>query len=122
MLRSGIVTRRDPDSVRGADVAFYSYARLPADTPLPSRGFATVVPDLVFEVRSHTDRWSAIHEKVAEYLMAGVATVVVLDERTQRAWMYREDDDPVEFARDQRLAFPAPLEDWNVTVHQFFES
>ncbi len=25
---SGIVTRRDPDSVRGADVAYYSYARL----------------------------------------------------------------------------------------------
>ena len=26
---SGIVTQRDPDTVRGADVAYYSYARLP---------------------------------------------------------------------------------------------
>lgn len=86
------------------------------------RSFADVVPDLVIEVRSYFDRWTAIHVKVAEYLKAGVATVVVLDERTQRAWMYREDDDPVEFARDQRLAFPAPLDGWNVMVHQFFES
>ncbi len=26
---SGIITERNPDTVRGADVAFYSYARLP---------------------------------------------------------------------------------------------
>ncbi|MHB1561595.1 MAG: Uma2 family endonuclease, partial [Isosphaeraceae bacterium] len=26
---SGVITERDPDTVRGADVAYYSYARLP---------------------------------------------------------------------------------------------
>jgi hypothetical protein len=26
---SGINTKRDPDTVRGADIAFYSYARMP---------------------------------------------------------------------------------------------
>ncbi|HWE38180.1 MAG TPA: Uma2 family endonuclease, partial [Isosphaeraceae bacterium] len=31
---SGVITERDPDTVRGADVAFYSYDRVPKG-PLP---------------------------------------------------------------------------------------
>ena len=49
---SGVVTERDPDTVRGADVAFYSYGRVPPG-PFP-RGYLAVAPELVFEVRSPT--------------------------------------------------------------------
>jgi Uma2 family endonuclease len=118
---SGIITQTDPDTVRGADVAFYSYARLPADTPLPARGYAGVVPDVVFEVRLYTDRWSTLHTKVAEYLAAGVTAVAVLDEQTQRAWVYSADDEPREFGHDDPLRLPPPLEGWQVNVNQFFE-
>ena len=61
---SGIITERDPDTVRGADVAFYSYQRAPKG-PLPN-GLLPVAPELVFEVLSPTDRWSDVHIKVAE--------------------------------------------------------
>lgn len=117
---SGIVTAHDPDTVRGADVAFYSFDRVPATTPMPMQGYAAVVPELVFEVRSFTDRWSAVHTKVAEYLAAGVNAVVVLDEQTQRAWVYRADAEPSEHGPDGKLAFPAPLDGWRVAVRQFF--
>ena len=102
-------------------MAFYSFARLPADKPLPSRGYSGVAPDVVFEVRSYTDGRSAIHGKVAEYLEAGVDTVVVLDEQTKRAWMYRADVEPIEFDHESTVKFPAPLDGWSVTVKQFFE-
>lgn len=118
---SGILTRRGPDSVRGADIALYGYGRLPAEIPLPKRGYAGVVPDLVIEVRSYTDRWSSVHAKVAEYLEAGVTIVIVLDEQTQRAWMYRADDEPVEFGHEDELKCPPPLDGWAVRVRQFFE-
>src|SRR5438067_2029346 len=52
---SGVVTQRDPDTVRGADVAFYSYRHFPPG-PLPS-GYLSVMPELIFEVRSGPDRW-----------------------------------------------------------------
>src|SRR6478609_7246048 len=39
---SGIITERDPDTVRGADVAYHSYARLPKG-PLPA-GYGPEVP------------------------------------------------------------------------------
>jgi Uma2 family endonuclease len=117
---SGVVTERGPDTVRGADVAFYSFQRVPPG-PLPRRGYLAVMPEVVFEVRSVSDRWSQIQAKVAEYLTAGVDTVVVLDEQTQRAWVYRDTDDPVELGPDQELVLPAPLDGWRVPVRRFFE-
>src|ERR1017187_7177881 len=66
---SGVIIDRDPDTVRGADVAYYSYARLPKG-PLPP-GLGTELPELVVEVRSANDRWPEILEKVSEYLNAG---------------------------------------------------
>ena len=65
------------DSVRGGDVVFYSYTRLPRG-PIPE-GYLEVVPELVFEVRSPSDRWAKITAKVGEYLDAGVLVACVLD-------------------------------------------
>jgi len=48
----------DPDKVRGADVSYYSFGGLPPG-PLPE-GYLDVVPELVFEVRSSTDRWARV--------------------------------------------------------------
>jgi Uma2 family endonuclease len=75
---SGVITERGPDTVRGADVSYYSYARLPKDRPLP-RAYSDSVPDLVFEVLSPSDAWSRALTKVAEYLNAGVSVVCVVD-------------------------------------------
>ena len=55
---SGVLTERDPDTVRGMDVCFYSYSRLPKG-PLPAK-YVNVVPELVIEVRSPDDRWNRI--------------------------------------------------------------
>src|SRR5690242_16500911 len=71
---SGVITERDPDTVRGADVAYYSYARLPKGPLRP--GYGPEVPELIFEVRSAGDSWREILEKVGEYLAAGVLKVV----------------------------------------------
>src|SRR5947209_885118 len=68
---SGVVTEHNPDTVRGPDISYYSYNRLPKG-PLPE-GYLDVVPELVFEVRSPTDRWIRIINKIMEYLEAGVS-------------------------------------------------
>ena len=76
---SGVITERNPDTMRGADVAFYSYASVPRGQ-LPS-GYLEVAPELVLEVRPPGDRWSEIYSKAGEYTHAGVAAVVVLDDQ-----------------------------------------
>ncbi len=116
---SGVITERDPDTVRGADVAYYSYARLPKG-PLPS-GYGPEVPELVVEVRSANDVWSEILEKVAEYLLAGVLMVVVLDPRAQTAHVFGPNEPPSTLGPDDELILPGILESFRVRVGRFFE-
>jgi Uma2 family endonuclease len=115
---SGVVTERGPDTVRGADVAFYSYSRVPPG-PLPP-GYLAAVPELVFEVRSPTDRWRAVLAKVAEYLSAGVDVVCVLDDPTDTAYVYTDDDAMRVLTEDQLLTLPGVLPDFQVEVRRFF--
>jgi Uma2 family endonuclease len=115
---SGVVTERAPDTVRGADVAFYSYRHFPPG-PLPS-GYLAVAPELVFEVRSESDRWGWLLTKVGEYLEADVSVVCVLDEPTSRATLYTSDDPPQEIGAEETLTFPDLLPGFEMRVERFF--
>jgi Uma2 family endonuclease len=115
---SGVVTERDPDSVRGADVAYYSYLRVPKG-PLPE-GYLDATPELIFEVRSPTDRWKKVLAKVVEYLNAGVAAVCVLDSQTATAHVYSEDRPTQIFQSDQDLELADFLPGLRVSVSRFF--
>jgi Uma2 family endonuclease len=116
---SGVVTERDPDTVRGADVSFYSYARVPRG-PLP-QGYLEVPPELVFEVRSPGDRTRAILGKVMEYLDAGVTWVCVLDPQTETAQLYHDELPSPTLRADEEFTLPDVLGDFRVVVHRFFE-
>ena len=116
---SAVVTEHGPDTVRGADVAFYSYKRIPPG-PLPA-GYLDVVPELVFEVRSPTDRWSRLLAKVSEYLDAGVTAVCVLDQVREALQIYRIDELPVTLQGDDELYLPDILGDFRIPVQRFFE-
>ena len=116
---SGVITERDPDTVRGADVSCYSSAKVPKG-PI-RRGYLDVSPDLVVEVRSPDDRWSDILTKVDEYLQVGVGIVVVLDPDPETAHVFRPDRGPQELGRDDELTFPDLLGEFRVAVRRFFE-
>jgi len=116
---SAIQTEHEPDTVRGADVAFYSYSRVPRG-PLPP-GYLSVKPELVFEVRSQTDRWRDVQAKVFEYLDAGVTTVCVIDEPTETAHVFHADEAPRKVSADEELSFPEILGEFRVLVRRFLE-
>jgi Uma2 family endonuclease len=117
---AGVVTEHNPDTVRGPDVCFYSFARLPRG-PLPE-GYLNVAPEAAFEVRSPTDRRSEILAKVAELLRAGVIAVCVLDPQTETVTIYREDSEPDRVLRgDAEFGLPDILPGLSVPVRRFFE-
>lgn len=89
---SAVLTERDPDTVRGADVAFYSHARWPR-SDLGNR-IPLVPPDLAVEVHSPSDRPGAISLKVGEYLAAGALMVWVIYPANRSIVIYRPDDEP----------------------------
>jgi Uma2 family endonuclease len=116
---SFVQTGGNPDTVRGPDVCFYSYERLPKG-PVPD-GLLSVVPDLLVEVRSPSERWGQLFAKVGEYLQAGVRIVIVLDALSGTASVYRPDEMQQIFHNSDALVVPDLLPDFSVPVGRLFE-
>ncbi len=116
---AGVVTERDPDTVRGPDVAFYSYERIPRG-PLPE-GYWPEAPELVVEIRSTDDFWKDILSNASEYLSAGVLTVAVADPQTQRVHLFSADRETTVLNPDDELTFPDILPGFAVLVKKLFE-
>jgi Uma2 family endonuclease len=116
---SRIRTTEGPDSVRGPDVCFFHYDRLPrGEVPV---GLLDVVPNLAIEVKSPSNRWSERFAKVAEYLAAGVEVVVIVDAEGRTVSVYR-DAVPQEIHRaDEVWTVPEILPGFAVPVARFFE-
>ncbi len=107
-----------PDTVRGADVLYVSYSRVPKGEPpedLPGP------PELVIEVRSPTDRWTDMVAKMLEYLEAGVSVVIILDPKTKSASVFRSEDRQDIVEADEELTLPDVLPGFSVLVSRFFE-
>jgi Uma2 family endonuclease len=117
---SGVITERQPDTVRGPDVAYFSYERVPPGR-LPRRGYLDAVPELAIEVKSVFDRWSEIDEKIAEYLKAGVLVVCVVDPDTDSVQVHSPNQPMRVVQRDEDLLLPEVLPDFRVTVRELFE-
>ena len=112
--------RLRPDLIRGADVSFVSYARLPKDRPR-GKGPLEVPPDLVVEVRSPSDRISQVTAKAIEYLDAGVAVVLVLDPDTESAAVFRPDELPQRFSNGDEVSLRDVIPGLAVPARAFFE-
>ena len=85
---AGFKLQSDPDTVRGADIAFVSWERMPQKSPL---GFPPLGPDLVVEVLSPGDRPGETLAKIADWLSAGTRLVWVIDPERRLARIYRQD-------------------------------
>ena len=111
----------DAERVRGADICYFSYDRLPKGEMPP--GLLAVAPNLVVEVRSPNDTWSEIFTKVGEYLGAGVAVVLVLDPETRTASVYRNNPQQPQqiLNRGDNLTFPDVLPGFTIPVTRLFE-
>jgi Uma2 family endonuclease len=106
---SGVITERGHDTVRGADVVYYSYARLPKGSLLDH--YLEIAPDLIVEDLSPSDRWPKVLAKVAEYLDAGTSAVMVPDEERRMAYLYRPDGAPRSLTVAEELTIPDVLGD-----------
>lgn len=117
---AGMVTERDPDTVRGPDISFFSYSRVPKGAD--PDGYAEVAPEVVFEVRSPRDRWPKILGRVSEFLNAGVLAVYVVDAKKETVTAFEAESDPPgrTLTGDDELTFPQPLTGLRIPVREIF--
>jgi Uma2 family endonuclease len=116
----GFYVRGDAHTVRGADVAFIRAEKVPPEG-LPS-GFLQIVPDLVVEVVSPSDRSAALTEKVAEWLRFGVETVWLVYPNTRSVHVYTDLHGSRIFSGAERLEGHGALAGFSAPVQAFFES
>jgi Uma2 family endonuclease len=116
----GIILRRKPDRLFGADALFICNDRLPIRTS--PEGYLETIPDLVGEVRSKNDRPGKVADKVAKYLAAGVRLVWVLDPPTQTVTAHRPGQPPRVFAAGETLTADDVIPDFAVAVTDLFQS
>ena len=116
----GFVLARNPDTVRGPDVAYISYARFPAGEELPLR-YGDLIPDLAVEVVSPSDTRPDVREKTASWLEAGVQAVWVVDPRTNQVAVHRADQDTLVLRSDDTLDGSPALPGFTCQVADFFE-
>ncbi|MFO0900864.1 MAG: Uma2 family endonuclease [Pirellulales bacterium] len=111
---AGVVTERGPDTVRGPDVAYYSFERLPAQaTPV---GYPNVAPEIVFEVLSPSDRWAATLGKAGEYLSAGTLAVCIVDPEAASLTLCRPAAAPLTLDADPTLELPELHSEFSVPI------
>lgn len=116
---SFIRTTRGPDSVRGPDINYFSYARQPKGRIPP--GLLDAAPEFVVEVRSPSDRMRHLVAKVSEYLASGILAVLILDPDMAAATVFRDNELPQTFHNGDTLTVPDVLPGFAVPLARLFD-
>jgi Uma2 family endonuclease len=114
----GIYTRRSPDSVRAADIAFVSRARLAG---LSANGYLTVAPELIVEVTSPADRWQDVRQKLEEYFAIGVQRVWIVEPDKRTMLVYSASVDVRAYREGDILIGEGVLEGFTLPIGELFE-
>ena len=121
VVEAGFTLARNPDTVRGPDIAFIRNDRMPPP-PARRRGFPRMAPDAVFEVLSPDDRPRELRAKIAEYLDSGVGLVVIVDPRAHEVVVHRSRTEPVTLrAGSDVLYADDAIPGFTCTVSEIFE-
>lgn len=110
---------------RTPDLMFISAERLAAyreaninwkDTPY------LIVPNLVIEVVSPTDKFTEVNDKVDAYLSDGVNLIVVIDPQSRKGFVHAPDmDQPLFLSGEDILDFSKIIPGFQLTLSKLFE-
>lgn len=114
---AGFIVERNPDTVRGPDVAIYHNVQRFADLPAT---YDEVPPLLAVEVLSPEDPAGKVIEKLNDYLRCGVCLVWVLDPTRRSVTVFQPDASLANFNETQELTGGTVLPDFRCRVVDFF--
>lgn len=119
VTETGLVTRRDPDSVRGPDVAYWSRERLPLDAEVEV--YPDVAADLCVEVLSPDERPRDVQQKLREYFECGVRMVWIVDPEARSVTVYRTLQEGRILWDDATISGEDVLPEFQCSVKELFE-
>ena len=117
---SGILLEQSPDTVREPDIAYISAERLPLDVRV--RGYSQVVPDLVVEVVSPSDRPAPVYDKAQMWLRFGVRLVLIVDPEARSIMAVPSEGMTRTFTEDDTLDCGEVLPGFSCPVRDIFDT
>jgi Uma2 family endonuclease len=120
LTEGGFLLSRDPDTVRGPDVAFVRADRF--DPAEAGRAYFRGAPDLAVEILSPSNRPGDIHAKVADYLAAGAKLVWIIDPVHEIVDVYRSLLSPRRLSADGVLEGEDVLPGFAVAIIEVLKS
>jgi Uma2 family endonuclease len=116
---SGLITGRDPDSVRGVDLMVFLDRKRPPNKAYTS--YSDRPPNLAVEIRSPSQSWKEMMDKVLEYLKMGAGMVWIIDPKVKRVTVYTQNQEPQIFAAENELDGGEILPGFKCKVAELFE-
>lgn len=99
-------------NLRAPDVCFVRAEQLKKT----KRDFVELVPDLVVEIKSKTDRIKPLREKIQMFLQLGTQVGILIDPDKLTLAVYRRDRDPVVLKDGDKLTLPDLLPGWELAI------
>lgn len=114
------MTRLFGETVRGPDVAFVNWSRLP-NGRLPEQPIPDLVPNFVIEVLSIGNTRAEMSRERREYFQAGVELIWMVDPRSRTVAVYTSAQHVVVVDEDAVLDGGSVLPGWKVELSELFQ-
>ncbi|MEG4417939.1 Uma2 family endonuclease [Microcoleus sp. LAD1_D5] len=102
--------------IRAPDVSFVVAARLKQS----KRYFAELVPDLVVEIKSQSDRLKPLREKILSFIELGAKVGILIDPDKRTITIYTPTAEPVVLRDGDMISIPELLPGWEVAVTELW--
>ena len=103
-------------NTRAPDVSFIWAERLPRSP----RGYATIPPDLMGEVKSPTDKLDTLRDRIDEFLSQGTVVGLLVDPENHTVEIRRQGQSPVCLGDGDVLTISDLLPGWAVPVTELW--
>jgi len=115
----GYILRRDPDTVRAADISFIRqdrWARLTDTT-----GYPSFAPDLAVDIIDPWDGYTDVMQRRADWLTAGTRLVLVIDPSRRTVAVHRSANTMTMLTEDDQIDGADAVPGWTMSVRALFE-
>lgn len=102
--------------LKAPDVSFVLSHRLPRSI----RYFASLVPDLVVEVKSQSDRLKKLRDKIEVYIEQGVQVAILIDPDTCQVEVYQPNQPVLCLGNGDILTLPKLLPEWELVIEELW--
>ncbi|MEG5061248.1 Uma2 family endonuclease [Microcoleus sp. A2-C5] len=106
-----------PDAnLTAPDVSFVRAARL-RQSP---RYFGELVPDLVVEIKSQSDRIKPLEKKILNFIALGAQVGILIDPDEETVTVYRQEGEPIVLANGDNLTVTELFPGWELPISELW--